>query len=96
MEWTVFQTVAAICTLFISIGVPIIRLNASITKLNVLIERTEKDVAANRDQIEEQRKAARESHKRLWDHSDKQDAMLQDHETRIKFLEKEKKDEDER
>ena len=88
MEWTIFQTVAAICALFISVGVPIIRLNSSITKLNVLIKETEKDVAANRDKIEEQRKAAKESHKRLWEHSDKQDEILQDHETRIKFLEK--------
>ena len=88
MEWTVFEVLAAIVALFASVGVPIIRLNASITKLNVTLERTEKDVAVNREQIEEQRKAARESHKRLWDHADKQDAQLQDHETRIKFLEK--------
>lgn len=93
MEWTVFEVLAAIVALFVSVGVPIIRLNSSITKLNVVLERTEKDVAENRDQIEEQKKAAKESHKRLWDHCEKQDKQLQDHETRIKFLEKGSKNE---
>ena len=44
MEWTVFQVVAALAALFLSLGVPIIQLNGTITRLNVTLERTEKDV----------------------------------------------------
>lgn len=90
VEWTVFEVVAAIAALFLSIGVPVIRLNSSITKLTVMLERVEKDVAANRTALEQQRAAAKVSHEKLWRHNDEQDEMLQQHETRIQFLEKAK------
>ena len=87
MEWTVFEVVAAIAALFLSIGVPVIRLNSSITKLTVMLERVEKDVAANRTALEQQRAAAKVSHEKLWRHNDEQDEMLQRHETRLQVLE---------
>ena len=90
MEWTVFEALAAIAALFLSIGVPVIRLNGSITKLTVMLERVEKDVAANREQLAAQRAAARASHEKLWRHNEEQDERLQRHETRIQFLEKAK------
>ena len=88
VEWTVFEVVAAISALFISIGVPVIRLNSSITKLTIMLERVEKDVDANRQQITAQKEAAHASHEKLWKHNDEQDDILQNHEARIKFLEK--------
>lgn len=87
VEWTVFEVVAAIAALFLSIGVPVIRLNSSITKLTVMLERVEKDVAANRMALEQQRAAAKASHEKLWRHNDEQDAQLQNHETRLRVLE---------
>ena len=87
MEWTVFEVVAAIAALFLSIGVPVIRLNSSITKLTVMLERVEKDVAANRAALEQQRSAAKASHEKLWRHNEEQDAQLQSHETRLQVLE---------
>ena len=90
MEWTVFEVVAAIAALFLSIRVPVIRLNSSITKLTVMLERVEKDVAANRTALEQQRAAARASHEKLWRHNDEQDTQLQNHETRLQLLEKRK------
>lgn len=87
VEWTVFEVVAAIAALFLSIGVPVIRLNSSITKLTVMLERVEKDVAANRTALEQQRAAAKASHEKLWRHNDEQDAQLQNHETRLRVLE---------
>lgn len=90
VEWTVFEVVAAIAALFLSIGVPVIRLNSSITKLTVMLERVEKDVAANRTALEQQRAAAKASHEKLWRHNDEQDAQLQNHETRLQVLEKRK------
>lgn len=88
MEWTAFETLAAIAALFLSIGVPVIRLNSSITKLTVMLERVERDVDSNRQQIAAQKEAARASHEKLWRHNEEQDERLQDHEARIKFLEK--------
>ena len=88
MEWTAFETLAAIAALFLSIGVPVIRLNSSITKLTVMLERVERDVESNRRQIAAQKEAARASHEKLWRHSEEQDERLNDHETRIQFLEK--------
>lgn len=87
VEWTVFEVVAAIAAMFLSIGVPVIRLNSSITKLTVMLERVEKDVAANRAALEQQRAAARASHEKLWRHNEEQDAQLQNHETRLRVLE---------
>ena len=88
VEWTVFEVLAAVAALFFSIGVPVMRLNASITKLTVMLERVERDVAANREQLAAQRAAARASHEKLWRHNDEQDERLGDHETRLRFLEK--------
>lgn len=90
MEWTVFEVLAAVAALFLSLGVPIIKLNGTITKLNVTLERTEKDVTQQKQELERQREAAKESHRRLWEHNDEQDDMLNDHERRITILEHKK------
>lgn len=90
MEWTVFEVLAAVAALFLSLGVPIIKLNGTITKLNVTLERTEKDVTQQKQELERQKDAARESHRRLWEHNDEQDTTLNDHETRITILEHKK------
>ena len=87
MEWTAFEALAAIAALFLSIGVPVIRLNSSITKLTVMLERVEQDVVANRAALEQQRAAAKASHEKLWRHNEEQDAQLQNHETRLRVLE---------
>ena len=88
MEWTAFETLAAIAALFLSIGVPVIRLNSSITKLTVMLERVERDVESKPPADRRPEEAARASHEKLWRHSEEQDERLNDHETRIQFLEK--------
>ena len=90
MEWRIVEVFAALCALFLSVGVPVIRLNSSITKLTVMLERVEKDVAANRVRIDDQRAAAKASHEKLWRHNEEQDEQLQNHETRLQVLEKRK------
>lgn len=90
MEWTVFEVLAAVAALFLSLGVPIIKLNGTITKLNVTLERTEKDVTQQKQELERQKDSARESHRRLWEHNDEQDDKLNDHERRITILEHKK------
>lgn len=60
---------------------PVIKLNSSITRLTVTMERLVKDV----DVIKEN---SHDAHQRLWEKNDEQDKALADHETRITTLEK--------
>ena len=80
MEWDVFGVIAAIAGFLAVILPPLIRLNGSITRLTVTMERLVKDMDA-------QRERSHESHKRLWEHNEEQDKRLNNHETRITKLE---------
>ena len=80
MEWTVVGVLIALVGLGASIIKPIVTLTQSITKLTVVVERVERELA-------QQAAHSRESHKRLWAHNDAQDQLLDDHETRISVLE---------
>ena len=73
MEWTVVGVIVALVGLFVTVGAPIIRLNGNIARSNVILDRLEKELAA-------QKMDAKESHRRLWKH-------IGDHETRITILE---------
>ena len=82
-----FEVLAALAALFLSLGVPIIKLNGTITKLNVMLTQMEQDLTRQRQELERQRDAARDSHRRLWAHSTDQDEALADHEKRLTILE---------
>ena len=75
------QVIVVLLGLFITVGAPVIRLNSTIVKLtatvNNLGERLERLEGDNSD-----------SHKRLWQKNEAQDKVLNDHETRIKVLER--------
>ena len=58
----------------------------NITHLNVTLDQMRKDVDA-------QKAAAKESHRRLWEHNEEQDEKLENHECRIKILEIKKQEE---
>lgn len=87
-EWGVFGVIVALVGLFLAVGAPVLTLNSSITKLNVRLDHMEKRAQEIDREIEKQRQAAHESHRRIWAHNDEQDATLNDHETRITILEK--------
>lgn len=80
MEWTVVGVIVALVGLFVTVGAPIIRLNGNIARSNVILDRLEKELAA-------QKMDAKESHRHLWKHNDEQDERIGDHETRITILE---------
>ena len=80
MEWTVVTVLIAVAGLFGAVGAPVIRLNSTIARLNVMLEQMKQDMA-------QQKLSAREAHRRLWAHNDAQDASLADHEQRIVLLE---------
>lgn len=59
----------------------VLKLNSSITKLTVTMERLVQD-------MREQKSNSHDAHKRLWEHNEEQDAKLLNHETRINNLER--------
>lgn len=83
-EWEVFAafvavmgfclTVFKISGFFNSLDSSMKMLNASITRLN--------------EELKESNKTNKESHARLWHHNEEQDEKLNDHETRLKLIEK--------
>ena len=81
MEWQVVGVIVVLVGLVGSIIGPVIKLNSSITRLTVTMERLVKDV----DVIKEN---SHDAHQRLWEKNDEQDKIINDHETRITSLEK--------
>ena len=80
-EWGVVGVIIALSGLFITVGKPIAKLIAVMERLtNVCNELNSK---FEKFQIDN-----KESHKRIWDHNNKQDNMINDHEKRINYLEK--------
>jgi hypothetical protein len=81
MEWQVVGVIVVLVGLAGSIIGPVIKLNSSITRLTVTMERLVKDV----DVIKEN---SHDAHQRLWEKNDEQDKIINDHETRITSLER--------
>lgn len=73
-EWGVFGVVVAIVSFLVLIGTPAIKLSASITKLNAVLDRLE--LSLNDLKLDNQR-----GHERIW-------RKLDEHETRIEANEK--------
>lgn len=85
-EWGVFGVIVALVGLLATVTAPLIKLNSNITHLNVTLDQMRQDVDA-------QKAAAKESHRRLWEHNEEQDEKLENHECRIKILEIKKQEE---
>lgn len=79
-EWGVVEVLIAIIGLFATIGVPIIKFNASVVELNSTVKELKEDMANLTTRNTE-------SHRRLWTHNEEQDRILNDHDGRIKKLE---------
>ena len=80
MEWQVFGVIVALCGFAGAIITPGVKLNSSITRLTVTMERLVQDVR-------ELREKSREEHGRLWRKHEEQEHTLTVHETRIATLE---------
>ena len=78
-EWDVFLAIAALAGLFVTVGVPIIKLNTTIAKINTTLCMLQ----TQHTKDEEQNQAA---HRRIWEHNDEQDAMLSEHRMRLHDL----------
>ena len=80
-EWTIIQAITVVIGLFMAVGAPVIKLNGTIVKLNSNVEILDKRFG----KFEEDNK---DSHKRLWNKNMEQDAVLNDHESWLRFLKK--------
>lgn len=81
MEWQIVGVIVVLIGLAGSIVGPVVKLNSSITRLTVTMERVVKDM----DSLKEN---SHDAHQRLWEKNDEQDKVIHDHETRITTLEK--------
>lgn len=86
-EWTVVSVIIALVGLFFTVGKPVINLNNSIVLLNANVAQNTKELKEQKEELKEQKNNAIKSHDELWEKNEKQDEMLQDHETRIQILE---------
>ena len=90
MEWNVVGVIVTLVGLAAAVGGPVLKLNASITKLTTLLKVIEQRLDALEQGAKEQRTHAAESHRRIWAHNDEQDERLEDHEKRITLLERQR------
>ena len=79
-EWEVVGVIIALVGLIGVIVKAIVPLTRTITELTVVVKDLRKD-------MDDQRTSAHNSHKHLWEHNEKQDKQLNDHEKRIYALE---------
>ena len=79
-EWGVIGVLVVIAGLFGTVGGPVLKLNATITRLQTVLDALKDDLAA-------QKSKSTEAHRRLWAHNEEQDARLDEHDMRIAALE---------
>ena len=80
MTWEIFLGIVALIGFIITVMTPIIKLNTSITKLNIALE----SLQTSMNKIDNDNT---ESHKRIWNHNDSQDVLIENHEKRISDIE---------
>lgn len=82
-EWGVVGVIIALVGLFFTVAKPVIKLSNTISKLDDTCERL--DAQFRTFEINN-----RDSHRRIWEHNDGQDDIINDHEKRITILEGDK------
>ena len=82
-EWGVVGVIVVLIGLGVSIIKPIVALTKSITELTVTMQGFQHD-------LDNMTLKNTESHRRIWEHNDDQDEKIQDHETRIQIIERER------
>mgnify|MGYP005767060839 FL=1 len=90
MQWEVVGVIVTLVGLAAAVGGPVLKLNGSITRLTTLLQAIEHRLDTLEQGAKEQRTHAAESHRRIWNHNDEQDARLEDHEKRITLLEQQR------
>lgn len=81
MEWQVFLTITSLLAFVSAVTVPLLKLNKTMTRLDINVENLNSIVEKNE-------KKSKENHTRLWEHNELQDKRLDDHEKRLHDLDK--------
>lgn len=82
-EWSIVGVIIALVGLITAIVTPIVKMTKAMTRLTVVMEHTEQQLAT----LTSENTA---SHGRIWKHNEEQDASINNHEMRIGILEHEK------
>lgn len=80
-DWDIVKDIVVLAGLIVTVTTPLLKLNTSITQLKALLDSVVK-------QVQDNDRSNSANHKRLWEHNEEQDEILQNHETRIHDLEK--------
>ena len=80
-EWQVFLIIAEVVMLALAVGAPMLKLNSTITKLNVMLQNLANNYA-------ESEKSNAKEHAYMWEHIEGQSEKIADHETRLQLIEK--------
>lgn len=84
-EWSVVGVIVALVGLFFAIYTPISKNTKENTKAMTELTVTMRIIG---DQLSKFDEDNSKSHKRIWEHNDHQDHILNDHETRLQIIEK--------
>ena len=82
-EWGVFLVIVAILSFAAAIVAPVLKLNTAIVKLTDSVDML-------RDKFDEQKTDNTNAHKRIWDRVDSHEFKINDHETRLGIIERER------
>lgn len=86
-EWTVVGVIVVLVGLFFTIYTPMSKSTKENTKAMTELTVTLRVLGEKLNKFDEDNT---KSHRRLWNHEEQQDKMLNDHETRLQIIEKEK------
>ena len=84
-EWTVVGVIVVLVGLFFAIYTPISKNTKENTKAMTELTVTMRVIG---DQLSKFDEDNSKSHKRIWEHNEHQDSILNDHETRLQIIEK--------
>lgn len=84
-EWSVVGVIVVLVGLFFAIYTPISKNTKENTKAMTELTVTMRIIG---DQLSKFDEDNSKSHRRIWEHNDYQDNMLNDHETRLQIIEK--------
>lgn len=85
IEWTVVGVIVVLVGLFFSIYTPVSKNTKENTEAMTELTVTMRIIG---DQLSKFDEDNSKSHKRIWDHNEHQDSILNDHETRLQIIEK--------
>lgn len=84
-EWSVVGVIVVLVGLFFAIYTPISKSTKENTKAMTELTVTMRVIGDKLSKFDEDNS---KSHKKIWDHNDHQDQILNDHETRLQIIEK--------